>query len=54
MSEIVTFESEKAVVRVHPSKMTPEEFRANLEDAARKFYAELKKTKYFEKEKSYD
>lgn len=48
MTEVVTFESEKAVVRVHLSKKTPEEFRENLESAARKFYSELKKTKVFE------
>lgn len=51
MTEVMTFVSEKAVVRVHPSKMTQEEFRANLESAARKFYAELMKTKAFEEEK---
>lgn len=31
------FQLDNAVVRVHPSKMTIEEFRANLEEAAVEF-----------------
>lgn len=44
MTEVFTFESEKAVVRIHPGKMTDEEFRATLEEAARKFYADIRKS----------
>jgi len=48
MREVVTYVSEKAIVRVYPSKMPPEEFRANLEAACRKFYSELMKANAFE------
>lgn len=44
MTEVFTFESEKAVVRIHPGEMTDEEFRATLEQAARKFYADIRKS----------
>jgi hypothetical protein len=46
MTEVFTYESEKAVVRIHPGKMTDEEFRATIEKAARKFYSDIKKTEH--------
>lgn len=44
MTEVFTYESEKGIVRIHPGKMTDEEFRATLEQAARKFYADIRKS----------
>lgn len=44
MAEVITYETERAIVRIHPSKMAPDEFRANLEAACRKFYSDIKKT----------
>ena len=44
MAEPFVYETEKAIVRIHPGKMTDEEFRATLEKAARKFYAEIRKS----------
>ena len=44
MSEVFTYESEKAIVRIHPGKLSPEEFRATIESAARKFYSDIKKS----------
>lgn len=44
MAEVFTYESEKAIVRIHPGKMSGEEFRATIETAARKFYSDIKKT----------
>ena len=44
MTEVFTFESEKAIVRIHPGKMSSEEFRATIESAARKFYSDIKKS----------
>jgi hypothetical protein len=44
MAEPFIYESEKATVRVHTGKMTPEEFRTTIEAAARKFYSEIKKS----------
>ena len=44
MAEVITYETERAIVRIHPSKMTPDEFRANLEAACRKFYSDIKKS----------
>ena len=44
MSEVFTFESEKGIVRIHPGKMSGEEFRATIETAARKFYSDIKKS----------
>lgn len=44
MTEVFTYESEKATVRIHPGKMSSEEFRATIESAARKFYSDIKKT----------
>jgi hypothetical protein len=39
------FHFEHATVRVHPSKMSEVEFRANLEAAARQFYKDLQQEK---------
>ncbi len=44
MAEVFTYETEKAIVRIHPGKLSPEEFRATIESAARKFYSDIKKT----------
>ena len=44
MEQVFTYETPKAIVRIHPSKMTPDEFRANLEAACRKFYSDIKKS----------
>lgn len=44
MAEVFTHESEKAVVRIHTGKLSPEEFRATIESAARKFYSDIKKS----------
>lgn len=44
MTEVFTYESEKAIVRIHPGKMSGEEFRATLETASRKFYSDIKKS----------
>jgi hypothetical protein len=44
MAEPFVYETEKALVRIHPGKMTDEEFRTTLEKAARKFYADIRKS----------
>lgn len=44
MAEVFTYETEKAVVRIHTGKLSPEEFRATIECAARKFYSDIKKS----------
>lgn len=44
MAEPFVYETEKATVRIHTGKMTPEEFRTTLEAAARKFYSDIKKS----------
>lgn len=44
MAEVFIYESEKAIVRIHPSKMTQDEFRTTIEAAARKFYSDIKKS----------
>lgn len=44
MAEVFTYESEKAIVRIHTGKLSPEEFRATIETAARKFYSDIKKS----------
>lgn len=44
MAEVFTYETEKAVVRIHTGKLSPEEFRATIESAARKFYSDIKKS----------
>ena len=51
MERVTVYESEKATVRIHPGKMTPDEFRANLESACRKFYSDIKKENKKEKKK---
>jgi hypothetical protein len=49
--EPFVYETEKAIVRIHPGKLSPEEFRATVEAAARKFYSDIKKSES-KKEKS--
>jgi hypothetical protein len=44
MEQVAVYETPKATVRIHPSKMAPDEFRANLEAACRKFYSDIKKS----------
>lgn len=44
MAEVFTYETPKATVRIHPGKMSGEEFRATIEEAARKFYSDIKKS----------
>ena len=44
MAEVFIYESEKAIVRIHPGKMTQDEFRTTIEAAARKFYSDIKKS----------
>ena len=44
MSEVFTYETPTATVRIHPGKMSGEEFRATIESAARKFYSDIKKS----------
>lgn len=47
--EVFTYETEKAVVRIHPGKLTNEEFRTTIEQAARKFYSDIRKDSKKEK-----
>lgn len=49
--EVFTYETEKAIVRIHPGKSSEEEFRAIIEEAARKFYSDIRKDQKKEKEK---
>jgi len=49
MEQVITYETERAIVRVHPSKKTPEQFRSDLEEACRKFYSDIKKEQKKEK-----
>ena len=44
MAEPFVYESEKAIVRIHPGKLSQEEFRTTIEAAARKFYSDIKKS----------
>lgn len=44
MTEVFTYETPTAIVRVHPGKMSSEEFRSTIESAARKFYSDIKKS----------
>ena len=44
MEQVFSYETDRAIVRIHPSKKTPEQFRADLEEACRKFYSDIKKT----------
>ena len=46
MTEVFTYETPTAIVRIHPGKMSGEEFRATIEEAARKFYSDIKKSDY--------
>lgn len=44
MTEPFVYETKKATVRIHPGKMTQEEFRTTIEATARKFYSDIKKS----------
>ena len=44
MAEPFVYETERAIVRIHTGKLTPEEFRTTIEAAARKFYSDIKKS----------
>ncbi len=44
MAEFFEYQTETAIVRLHPGKMSGEEFRATIETAARKFYSDIKKS----------
>ena len=44
MAEVFEYQTESAIVRIHPGKMPAEEFRATIESAARKFYSDIKKS----------
>jgi hypothetical protein len=46
MADPFVYETDRAVVRIHPGKMSGEEFRATIEEAARKFYSDIKKSDY--------
>ena len=54
MTEPFVYESEKAIVRIHPGKMSGEEFRTTIEAAARKFYSDIKKSDYKKEIKKYE
>lgn len=43
--EVFTYETENAIVRIHPGKMSEEERKVVLENAMRKFYAAIQKQK---------
>lgn len=42
--EVFIYETDKAIVRIHPGKLTEEERKVVLENAMRKFYAEIQKS----------
>lgn len=44
MTEVFTYETPTATVRIHPGKLSSEEFRTTIENAARKFYSDIKKS----------
>lgn len=52
MTEVFTYETEKAIVRIHPGNVTEEGFRAAIEQAARKFYSDIRKDQKKEKGKN--
>jgi len=41
---VTEYVTEKAIVRIHPGKLTEEQRKAVLEDAARNFYRAVQKT----------
>lgn len=45
MEEVIVYETEHAIVRIHPGKRTPEERRAKWEESARRFYMAVQKEK---------
>ena len=44
METVYVYETERAIIRIHPGKLSAEEFRATVEAAARKFYSDIKKS----------
>ena len=44
MTEVFTYETPTATVRIHPGKLSSEEFRSTIENAARKFYSDIKES----------
>jgi hypothetical protein len=54
MSEVFTYETPTATVRIHPGKMSGEEFRTTIEAAARKFYSDIKKSDSKKEIKKYE
>lgn len=46
MADVFEYVTEKAIVRIHPGKLTEEERRVVIEKAAREFYQTLMKKGY--------
>lgn len=42
--EVFTYETDKAIVRIHRGQLNREEFYATLEAAARKLYEDIRKS----------
>lgn len=45
MEEVFVYETEHAIIRIHPGKRTPEERRAKLEESAKRFYQAIQREK---------
>lgn len=45
MPDVFIYETENAIVRIHPGKLTEEERKVVLENAARKYYEAIQKQK---------
>jgi hypothetical protein len=54
MTEVFTYETPTATVRIHPGKMSGEEFRTTIEAAAQKFYSDIKKSESKKEIKKYE
>jgi hypothetical protein len=54
MAEPFVYETPTATVRIHPGKMSGEEFRTTIEAAARKFYSDIKKSESKKEIKKYE
>lgn len=50
--EVFVYETEYAIVRIHPGKRTPEERRAKLEESAKRFYMAIQREKAARKEEA--
>lgn len=42
---VIEYETDKAIVRIHPGKLTEEERKAEIESAAREFWKSIQKQK---------